>query len=326
MAGPEQCTDINKAMDETVLMGIRFVGDTGRNLDDLIAKALASDAVRSEIRKTLDDIAQANVQGMPLTFSGQDAKKFAAALAERSFTAVRQEVWAYTLKSPQYLRLKKGAERVVDALKCSPTGVWVDKNKKLIYILAAGVVLAGAVGMYITRMGDEVTAPLSDLLAGRLATVRPIGSLELAAGAIRFEPSRRQFQVELGATADIKQVKVELALTAQAIDTDLRIASARGRVVIPFGKVITRYEIAYDPDDTRHAPVQLGLGVEFGSGRLKLDLAGQFAFRESRPVGNSVALGIKGTHGDLPYSARAEFRSEQAYGSALLATYTQSFW
>src|SRR5512132_474639 len=194
MAGPEQCTDINKAVEETVLLGIKLVGDVGQNLDETISKALQSDAVQAEIRKTLGEIARDRVQSMPLTFSGQDAKKFAAGLAEHSFTAVRQEVWAYTLKSPQYLRLKQSAERVVTALKCSPTGVWYEKNKKLIYILATGVVLAGAAGMYITRMGDEVTSPLGDLLAGRLATIRPIGSLELSAGALKFEPSKRQFQ------------------------------------------------------------------------------------------------------------------------------------
>lgn len=322
MSGPQQCTDINKAVEETVLMGIKFVGETGQNMDDTIAKALQSDAVQAEIRKTLDEIARAKVDSMPMTFSGQDAKKFATSLAERSFTAVRNEVWAYTLKSPQYLRLKKSAEKVVDALRCSPTGVWYDKNKRLIYILAAGVVLSGAVGMYITRLGDEITSPLSDLLAGKLATVRPIGSLELSAGTIKFEPSKRAFQVELGAAADIKQVKVELMLTGQAIDADLQIASARGRVVIPMGKVNTRYEIAYDPDDTRHAPVQLGLGVEFGSGRLKLDLSGQLYFRDNRPTGGSIAAGVKGTHGNIPFSARAEGRSEMFYGSALMGTYT----
>lgn len=320
MAEPDKCTNVLGAAKDTVVLGIKLVGDAGKDFDTYLANALKSDDVQNEIRKALNEIAKEHLQITPLTFSGQEAKRMATALLNRSAAAIGQDVFNQVQKSPQYLRLRTSAENVLTSLKCSPVGIWYEANKTMIYILAAGVIVAGAVGMYVTRAGDAMTDPLTKLIGKKKFTAKPIGTLEVSAGGFKFVPSKREFQIELGAAADYKQIRVELSVTAHAIDTDVSVASAGGKVIIPFGKVVTRVEGSYDPRNLKIAPVQLGLGIGFPQGALRFDLAARVQFSHSRPTGGSVGVGVKGNFKGIPIAVDLGGKLDNQSGSTVLGT------
>jgi hypothetical protein len=296
MADPGKCADLVNTTQQTILLAIKLVGDVGQNLDDFLANAIKSEEVQKEIKNALEEIVRNNLNSTPVTFSGEEAKKLATALARRSATAIGQDVLGQVKKSPQYARLRKSAEGILEALKCTPAGVFYDKNKKMIYILGAGVIVAGAVAMYIARSGDQAITPITSLIGDKKLTAKPIGSIEVSAGSFKFVPSKREFQVELGAAGDFDVVKVEFSITGQAIDTDVNVMAAQGKVFIPVGKVVTRLEAGYDPMNARVAPVNLGLGIEFTAQGVRFDLAGRVQFSNNRPTAGSIGLGVIGNY------------------------------
>jgi hypothetical protein len=320
MSNSGKCADFPGAAQDALVLGIKFAGDIAKDIDALLIDALKSEEVQNEIRKALQEHARDRVQNTPVTFSGEEAKKLAIALISKSAAAVGQDVFNQVKKSPQYLRLKKSAEGVVDALRCSPTGIWFDQNKKTIYILAAGLVLAGAVGMYVTRAGDSVTEPFTKLMENRKFISKPIGSIEVSAGGFRFVPSKREFQMELSVSADFKQIRTEITLAGHALDTSVNVASAGGRIIIPFGKAVTRFESSYDPKNMKIAPVQLGLGIEFTHSGVRLDLAGRVQLSNSRPVGGSLGIGLRGNIKGIPFNMDVGGKLDSQFGSAIFST------
>ncbi|HLG17540.1 MAG TPA: hypothetical protein VJH03_24060 [Blastocatellia bacterium] len=320
MAESGKCSDVPGAVKETAVLGIKLVGDVAKDLDAYVVNALKSEEVQNEIKKALEEIARDNVSKAPVTFSGEEAKKLATSLLNKSATAVGQDVFNQVKKSPGYRRLQKSAEGIVDSLKCSPTGVWFERNKKIIYILASGLLVGGAVGMYIARAGDTVAEPITSLIKGKKFTAKPIGTLEISAGSIQFTPSKREFQMELGAAADFKQIKAEVTVTGQAIDASARVAGAGGKVIIPFGKVVTRVEGSYDPRNMKLAPVQLGLGIEFTHKGVRFDLAGRVHMSNTRPTSGSISLGVRGTVKGIPYNIDLGGKLDSHTGSAVMGT------
>lgn len=320
MAEPGKCTSVAGVLEDTVVLGIKLAGDVGKDIDTYLANALKSDEVQNEIRKALEEIARASVRRAPINYSSEEAKKLATALLTKGATAIGQDVLSQVRKTPQYLRLQKSAEGIGSSLRCSRTGIWFDQNKKIIYILAAGLIVGGAVGMYVARAGDAVTGPAAGLVKGKKITAKPIGTLEVSAGGFTFVPSKREFEVELGASADIKQIKVEVTVTAHAIDTNVNVASAAGKVIIPLGKVITRVEGGYDPKNMKSAPVQLGLGIEFTAKGVRFDLAGRLQFSNGRPTGGSIGIGVKGNRKGVPLSIDLGGKLDSQSGAMILGT------
>lgn len=320
MSNSGKCTDVVGAVRDTVVLGIKLVGDVPKDLDTYLINALKSDELQKEIKKALDEIARDAVSKTPVTFSGNEGKKLATTLLNKGATAIGQDVFSQVQKTPQYLRLRKSAEGVVSSLKCSQTGIWFDHNKKIIYILAAGLIVGGAVGMYVARAGDTVTESITGLVKGKKITAKPIGSLEVSAGKFEFVPSKREFKVELGAAADLKQIRVEMTVTGHATDSSVTVGSAAGKVVIPYGRVVTRVEGGYDPKNMKSAPVQLGLGIEFTAKGVRFDLAGRLQFSNARPTGGSIGIGVKGNRKGVPLSIDLGGKLDSQSGAMILGT------
>jgi len=293
MAPPNQCADVLDAVQDTVLMGVQVTGSTVKDLDGYLKRALQSPELQNAIKSTLEDIAKKKIAEVPVQFSLEDSKKLLGELAKKGAEAVGESVKEQIKRTSEYQELERRAQKILDALKCSPAGVWVDQNKMILYILGAGVLVGGATAMYVARAGDPVTEPLTSLLKDQKIRIPIPGNLELSASGFKFVPSKREIDVDLGLAGQWKTVKADFKVNVQAVDNSVQ-ASASGTVVIPFRLGLIRAEGSFDPRNPQVAPLRLGLGLGITpGGGVKLDLVGSLQFRGTEVTAGSVALNAR---------------------------------
>ena len=274
-------------------MGIQVTGSAVKDLDTHLRQALQSPQVQNAIKSTLEELAKKKIGEVPVQFSEEDSKKLVGELAKKGAEAVGESVKEQIQRTPQYKELERRAQKILNALECSPAGVWFDQNKMILYILGAGVLVGGATAMYVARAGDPVTEPLSSLIKDKKIRVSIPGNLELSASGFKFVPSKREVDVDLSLSGQWKTVKADFKVNVQAVESSVQ-ASATGTVVIPFRLGLIRAEGSFDPRNSQVAPLRLGLGLGLTpGGGVKLDLVGSLQFRGSEVTAGSVALNAR---------------------------------
>jgi len=293
MAPPNQCADVLDAVNDTVLMGVQVTGSAIKDVDTHLKQALQSPQLQNAIKSTLEEIAKKKLGSVPVQFSEEDSKKLIGDLSKKGAEALGESVKEQIQKTPEYKELERRAQKILGALKCSPTGVWFDQNKMVLYILGAGVLVAGATAMYVARAGDPVTEPLTSLIKDKKIRVPIPGNLEFSASGFKFVPSKREVDVDLSLSGQWKTVKADLKVNVQVVDNSVQ-ASASGAVVIPFRMGLIRAEGSFDPRNPQVAPLRLGLGLGITpGGGVKLDLVGSVQLRGTEVTAGSVALNAR---------------------------------
>jgi len=274
-------------------MGIQVTGSTVKDLDGHLKRALQSPQLQNAIKFTLEEIAKKKLGMVPVQFSEEDSKKLLGEIAKKGAEAVGESVKEQIKRSSEYQELERRAQKILDALKCSPAGVWMDQNKMILYILGAGVLVGGATAMYVARAGDPVTQPITSLIKDKKIRVPISGNLELSASGFKFVPSKREIYLDLGFSGHWKTVRADFKVNVQAVDNSVQ-ASASGTVVIPFRLGLIRAEGSFDPRNSQVAPLRLGLGLGITpGGGVKLDLVGSLQFRGNEVTAGSVALNAR---------------------------------
>lgn len=296
MAEPAKCTGVIDAVNDTVLIGFELIGALPQNFDNYLSTALQSKEVQDAIKDTLLEYAKAHLNNNPTNVVEGEAKKLGADLLSTTGKAFGQSVIGEIKKTPQYKQLEKSAENIGEAFKCSKFGVWVDKKKNILFVVGAGVAVAGAAAMYIARAGDEVTAPVFDLIKDKSVTAKLPGNLNFTAGGFKFEPKKREVGVDLTLAAQWTPVKATFSIVSTEIDSKVQMAGTT-RIVIPYNWTNVKIEGTYDPRNPKVAPVQLGMTIEFKHDGLKMDLLGQVHLRNETI--SSASLG-----GSLSYAGR----------------------
>jgi hypothetical protein len=234
-----QQPDVIDVAGETVVLGIKLVGKEIESLPTRVAEALEKPAVQQAIFDALKSFAQSHLSRTPVTLSAQDSQALITAMANGGANAVKQDVIQQIKGSSRYKAVDQSLKDLAADFKKSPLGAWLDREKKWIYIVAAGAVVGGVAAMYLTRKGDLVGTRLLPLLGRQSITFQPIGELHLEVGfdhaAYSFE--KHQGSVTTFATANWKTAKweavqAEVNVTATQVDSKLTLA-AEGKVVIP---------------------------------------------------------------------------------------------
>ncbi|HKG20759.1 MAG TPA: hypothetical protein VKC34_02580, partial [Blastocatellia bacterium] len=319
MVEPERCASLSDIVADTVVLAMKYESEGAQDIEGRLAKAMKLEEVQSAIRQALEDQAEETVKVTPSTFSSEEANRFANSVLQRGYGAVRQDVLRQVRNSPRFLELRKSAEEIVSILASSPTGVWYDESKRLVYVVAAGVIIAGAVVIYVVRPGDaesQVAKPAAALMTDDTITYKPLGTLELSAGMAKLDPSRIFFKLDLASAASLKPVRGRFSTAGYAMDSHLKAAAGQGMMFIPFGKIVAslegaagKFENAHDARNPENAPVQLGLGVSFADEMLRLDLAGRLRLVDSRQAAVGLDLGLNGNYRGNPYNSGAGTRT-----------------
>jgi hypothetical protein len=327
MAEPEKCIGVLDAVNETLVLGLKLVGEVPKDVDKILVNALQSKEVQDAITGYLNQFAKDKIKNTPTAFSEADARKFGKELVTRGVTAVGQSALNEVKKSPQFKKLEESADNILKALKCSGVGVWFDKNQTIVYIVAVGAVLSGAVAMYVARSGDAITEPAISLIKDKQVKFKLLGDiLQVGGGLTKFKPSAREVEIKTIIATDLKVVKAEFSITTHFIDTNVQV-SGTGKVVIPIARNVTaKVEGTIDPYDAKNVPLSLGLGLEIGTGKVKLDLLGRLQSQDNKLVGSgSLGLGVLGSVQKMPFNANISGKVDTLGGVGVMGTFTLHF-
>src|SRR5215208_4091493 len=180
MAVPD--TDVIDAAHQVIVLAFDLVDAEIASLPEQIQKALLSPAVQKAITKSLLDFAKSkSAIGNNTVVSDEEAKKLADALRTGVTDAATKELMEKVKATSAYKQLQESIEAFQKAAKHSSLGVWIDKNKNVLYVVGAALVLGSASALYITKTGGTLLNAALDPLKGKEFEVLQVGKLTLKA-------------------------------------------------------------------------------------------------------------------------------------------------
>lgn len=287
----EKCGTLLDAVKDTLVLAFEFADKTLLNSPETIRKVLEDPKIQLAIKQAAQSegrrLLEAQKGGKAVT--NADGVKVLEAIGTAAKDAAIDSAKKQIEESDEFKKLKKEVENLSCALKQSPIGVFVDKNKGWLIVVGVGLGLGGVTAMYMFRSGDWVAGQATDLASKQLR-FKVLGNVEFGASRLKFVPSSRQVGTTLFASAKWERVSVRLDLSVDFKNDQFQ--STGGKVTTDFtvakGLVLTGtgsagYQVNKEPWKQSFV-YHLGVGVTFKQafGVNKLDVTAR-AFIEQTP-------------------------------------------
>ena len=241
--------------------------------------AIQSKQVEDEIKRTLLGYVQSQRQAghTSSVASGDEAKRFFTNLADRSMSAAGANFQERIKQTPEFKKLTLSLTGFQKSVVSSPFGMWIDENKKILYIVGAGLVVGGATALYVTRTGGSLASSAAARLAGGDHDVLQIGKFKLTAGGVSFDPSARILGTRIGFTGEWKKVNFDLKLGILA--QDLSVQQVHGEATVKSGPITV---MASADSATATKPVHLLVNINYKRGQIDLGLGALYQDQRSQ--------------------------------------------
>ncbi len=311
MADPTNDSSVADIFQKTVVLAFDLAGKQLANSPDLLDQALKDADVNNAIRQALSNFALQNAG--KTQFGGDDARKLGQALLDQAGGKLSDAVLKKIQESPEFKSLEKSVDNLESALKATPSGAWVDKNKGILYIAAAVVGIGGAALLYIKQPKNSVIDFAAGKLGGQQVDIISIGGVKLGAKILKFQPSTQT--VGGAATASVKLSKVDLSFSAGIIAVGPKVDQVQAQAIV---KTHEGVSITVDGSDSLSThKIDFGLGLTIPGG----GLPGPFSLRagvviepDKRPTAN-LSAALKTPVGDLGATGSTDGKNFQALGT-----------
>jgi len=272
-------------------------------LPEQLAAAITSTRVQESIKKTLLDFAKTKSKTGATVVTNDEAAKLATSMGDGVKDAALKELEELIKKTPEFKKLEASIKAFKEAAQSSTLGVWVDRNKKILYVVGASLALGAAGVLYITRTGGTVVKTAMDPLKGKEFEVLQVGILTLKAGLWDFKPDARIFGARVMTTLKWEKVTVDLKLGLLAEGTQIK--EVEGQAILKSGGFGVTMRGSGKPEVQ-----QVNLGITFdysgrtGVGTFKVgagvmydsDKGGSAALNAALKSGKT-SVGVTGTAG-----------------------------
>ena len=221
------------AANQVIVLAFDLADSEVTRLPNQIVKALESPLVQDSIKKTLMDFAKSRAKTGGSVISDDEARKLFGSLGTGVKDAASQELLNQIKKTPEFKKLEASLEGFKQAAASTSLGVWVDKNKNILYVVGAALVVGTAGVLYVTKTGGALVDLAVDPLKGKKFEVLQIGRLKIAASLWEFKPDARILGARVFGTLEWEKVKVDLKLGVLAEGE--KIKEAEGEAVVKSG-------------------------------------------------------------------------------------------
>ncbi|WP_321473519.1 hypothetical protein [uncultured Paludibaculum sp.] len=263
------------AAHQVIVLAFDLVDAELPKLPSQIALALQSPPVQEAIKKTLLDFAKSKQASGGVALTSADSQKLLEALGNGVKDAASTNLLDQIKKTSEYKKLEGSIEAFKSAAGSSTLGVWVDKNKKILYVVGAALIVGTASVLYITKTGGPVVKMAIDPLAGKEFEVLQIGSFKLKAGLWQFQPDARVLGARVSASKKWDKVSVDLKLGVLAKGP--LVQEVEGSAVVKSGPVSVT--LSADGKPQTHQ-VNLGLKVGYdgtiGNGKFNIGVGAMY--------------------------------------------------
>jgi hypothetical protein len=256
----------------------------------LVLTALASPQVQESIKKTLLDFAKTRSTAQTPSVSDAEARKLLEALGSGIKDGAGDAVFKAIKKTPQFARLETSVDEFKKAFESSTLGLWVDKNRNVLYVVGAALVVGTVSVLYLTKTGgtavDTIVAPLK----AKQFTILQVGTLTLKAALLDLKPDARIVSGRVAVVKDWQRVTVEGSIGV--LSKDLEIQQLDARVVVKSGPFSVAVSGSGKPASQQ---VNLGLGVAYDGkiegGSFSVNLGAMY---ESQTKGAATSVEYRG--------------------------------
>lgn len=265
-------TSIIDATSNTVVLAFELSDPRIADMPNELSRAIHGPAVQSAIRKALEELSLAKQRLGTSAISDQEACRFASTLAGGVASAVGADLFDRIKQTPEFLSVEHSLKSLDNALKSLPLGVWVDRNRRVLYVIGAGIAIGGAAALFATKTGGSLVSVPITRLAGKPLKVFSMGSFSLAGQVVCFQPRTQTMGVALVAMEQLERVQVGVQLGV--IATGGAVEQVNGKLVFKTQDVSLSLIGTAKPLEKT---VNLGLGIEVTNhglpGRLSIEVA-----------------------------------------------------
>lgn len=273
------------AASEVVVLAFDLVNSEMPELPGQLAKALESPQVQASIKSTL--LAYAKTKARPggaAPAAPGDSEALLRALATGVQDGAKDSFLEQVKQTPGYKKLETSLGDFKKAAASSDVGIWVDRNKNLLYVVGAVLVVGASATLYITKSGGQLVNKAIGPLKGKELEVLRVGTLSIRAGLWDFRPDARIFGARVSFSASWESVKVEFKLGVLAREANVQEAQASAMMKSgPLSLTLTGdgkpIEKKYD------LGLNLGYSGRVGNGAFTLGLGAKVL---SAPAGTTV--------------------------------------
>ena len=252
-ATPQQ--SVVDAASNTVVLAFDLVGDQIANMPDALETSLKKPEVQAAIQAVLTKFALAKQATGSTTISDQEASQLVQALLNDPGGRIAKDLLDQLKQTADYQKLEKSMADLQKALKSSPLGAWVDREKGILYVIGAGLVIGGATALYVTK--TNVPNVVTTQLTGISAQVFKVGRFSLGVQGLKFEPGTQTLGGALTGTAKWDKVQIDAQIGVVATGSDVKQVS---------GKLVFKTQDINLPVTGSQQPLQnkinLGLGLD----------------------------------------------------------------
>ena len=227
-----------------------------------IADLLKSDAVKDKLQSTLLDYAMEKTK-KGVVFDQSDPQLGLAILNGLGPVAEKQ-ILEEIKKGLPARRVTTAFNDFVRALKNTPMGVWVDKEKKLLIVVGVALAVGGTAALFYTRTdSDVVNFPISQIKGKAIPLWSP-GSFKLSGSLIEFQPAQRKLGLEI--IGEQKWQKLDLTLKLGVVASEPAATQGDGHALVTSkeftSSLQTKYSLGVElklTDSALPGPFSLGL-------------------------------------------------------------------
>ena len=225
--------DSGAAAHQVIVLAFDLVETELSHIPGQLAKALSSPQVTAAIQKTLLDFAKTRTDPNKTQITQVEAAKLFAALGDGVKDAGSDALLDQIKGTPEYKKLQASIEDFKSAASSSSLGIWVDRNKNILYVVGAALVVGTASVLYVTKTGGAAVNLVVNPLQGKQFDVVQLGKLKIKAELWEFKPDAAILGARVFGTLEWQKVSVELKLgiLAQAAD----IQKVEGAAMVKFG-------------------------------------------------------------------------------------------
>jgi hypothetical protein len=304
------------ATSNTVLLAFELSDPHIADMPNELSRVIHGPLVQSAIRRALVELALARQRLGTSNISDKEACRFAGALMGGVAGAMGTDLFDRIKQTPEFLTLEQSLKTLDEALKSSPLGVWIDRNRGVLYVVGAGIAIGGAAALFATKTGGSIVDVPITRLASKPMKVFNVGSLSLAGQIVSFQPRTQTLGAALVATEQLE--RVQIAVQLGVIATGGAVEQVNGKLVFKTQDVSVSLLAASRPVEKT---VNLGLGIELTNhglpGRLSIEVAlgvhGGAQDRRSTMAIPVVRPGSTGTY-ELPGHNEAKLLAKWSVG------------
>lgn len=249
-------TGVIDSANHVVALAFNFVDSELPLLPGQLEKALTSAEVQESIKKTMQQFAETKIAGGTSVVSADEGQKLLSSLQTGVTDAAKKSLESQIKKTSQFIQLEKSLSEFEKSVKSTGLGIFIDKNKKILYVVGAALVVSGAGALYITRSGGNYVEKPVDLIKGKDFKVLEIGTFKLNAGLLQFKPDARIFGAKIEVDKSWERVKVNFKLGVLAEGS--KIQEVTGSAIVKSGAFSLSADGSYKAD-----PQKINLGLKF---------------------------------------------------------------